>query len=75
MFIELNSAEQELLRDAKIAFNPGHALSEEEAFAMLDLVYEQEICYAQDAETNANSSVMAERYAHLADKIQAQIPE
>ena len=70
MKIILNRAEIELLINAEISFNPEKEYSEDEAFELLDKVYEREIYFVQDG-----NSQSATAYAHLADKIQGQIPE
>lgn len=74
MRIILNSADISLLERAKITFNPTADYSEDEALQLLERVYDEEVFYAQDADTKPSAQMDATDYAHLADKIQVQIP-
>lgn len=75
MRIQLNSEQQQLLEKHGVAINPEKEYSEEEAFELLDQVYDIEVQYAQDADTNATAEKLANEYAAIADAIQNQIPE
>jgi len=72
-FLEDN--EKRLLSEAEIEFAPEIDYSDDQAFELLDKIYEKENFFAQDAETNKNAKQLAVAYAHLADKIQATIPD
>lgn len=69
MKIRLDNIDIGLLSDARIAFNPEKDYSDDEAFELLDKVYDREVFFVQDG-----NSQNAAAYAHLADKIQEQIP-
>lgn len=74
MIFQLNKDERKLLQDFNIDFHSDFDYSNEEAFALLDQVYDAEIFYAQDSDTNRLSPYKANLYADLADKIQSLIP-
>lgn len=74
MIFQLNKDERKLLQDFNIDFRSDFDYSNEEAFALLDQVYDAEIFYAQDADSNSLSRYKANLYADLADKIQSLIP-
>ena len=59
-----------LLRSTGIKFEPEKEYSDDEAFDLLDKVYDREIFFVQDGDDQK-----AAAYADLADKIQEQIPD
>lgn len=73
MIFKLNSDEIKLLQAFSIDFQVGHHYSEDEAFALVDQIYDAEIFYAQDSDENGISLNKANLYADLADRIQASI--
>lgn len=73
MIFKLNSDEIKLLQAFSIDFQVGHHYSEDEAFALVDQIYDAEIFYAQNSEENETSFKKANLYANLADKIQTSI--
>ena len=58
-----------------ITILPNKEYSEDEALDLLDQVYDIEVLYAQDADTNAAARRLANEYASIADTIRNQIPE
>lgn len=70
MIIILNKTEIALLINTGINFEPKKEYSDDEAFDLLDKVYEREVFFVQDG-----NSQKAAAYADLADKIQEQIPD
>ena len=74
MIFQLNRDERKLLQDFNIDFRSDFDYSDDEAFALLDQVYDAEMFYAQDSDTNRLSRYKANLYADLADKIQSLIP-
>ena len=75
MRIQLNSKQQQMLEQVGIAIIPTKDYSDDEAFELLDKVYDVEIQYAQDADTSHAARQLANEYAAIADEIQSQIPE
>lgn len=75
MKIQLNSAQRQMLAGYGITILPDHEFSEDEALDLLDQVYDIEVLYAQDADTNAAARRLANEYAAIADAIRNQIPE
>ena len=70
MIIILNKTKIALLINTGINFEPKKEYSDDEAFDLLDKVYEREVFFVQDG-----NSQKADAYADLADKIQEQIPD
>lgn len=70
MKIKLDNIDMSLLNSAGIKFEPKKEYSDDEAFDLLDRVYDREVFFAQDG-----NSQKAAAYANLADKIQEQIPD
>ncbi|HHV42331.1 MAG TPA: hypothetical protein GXX72_05760 [Clostridiaceae bacterium] len=73
MMLKLTSSEITFLKNKKIDFKKDYDYSKEEAFSLLEQVYEVETVYA-DGETKVDLR-LASIYADIADKIQSQIPE
>ena len=75
MRIQLNSDQRQMLVGFGITILPNKEYSEDEALDLLDQVYDIEVLYAQDADTNAAARRLANDYAAIADVIRNQIPE
>lgn len=75
MRIQLNSDQRQMLAGFGITILPDKEFSEDEALDLLDQVYDVEVLYAQDADTNAAARRLANEYAAIADAIRNQIPE
>lgn len=73
MNVQLNESELKLLKDKDIKILSDKNYTEGEMFELLDKVHEIEVSYAQGS--SKYELKMAEQYAHIADKIQASIPE
>ena len=70
MKIKLDNTDIGLLNSAGIKFEPEKEYSDDEAFDLLDRVYDKEVFFVQDGDSRK-----AAAYANLADKIQEQIPD
>ena len=70
MKIILNKTEIALLINIGIKFEPEKEYSDDEAFDLLDKVYDREVFFVQGGDSRK-----AAAYADLADKIQEQIPD
>ncbi len=70
MKIKLDNIDMGLLNSAGIKFEPEKEYSDDEALDLLDKVYDREVFFVQDG-----NSQKAAAYANLADKIQEQIPD
>lgn len=75
MKINLTEKELNLLKEADIPFFPEQEYDEQSAFEFLDKIYDREVFFAQEADTNLKSRSLAAAYAKLADKVQMSIPE
>lgn len=75
MKIQLNSAQRQMLAGFGITILLDKEYSEDEALELLEQVYDIEVLYAQDADTNAAAKRLANEYAAIADVIRNQIPE
>lgn len=75
MRIQLNNEQQQMLAQMGITVIPDKDYSEDEAFALLDQVYDVEVRYAQDTDTDTTARRLANEFAAIADAIQQQIPE
>lgn len=75
MRIQLNDAEMKLLEQAGISIDPAADYTEDQAFDILEKVYDAEIYHAQSADTDKAARKLAAEVAAIADKIQGQIPE
>lgn len=75
MRIQLNSDQRQMLVGFGITILPNKEYSEDEALDLLDQVYDIEVLYAQDADTNTAARRLANEYASIADTIRNQIPE
>lgn len=73
MKFDLSSSEVELLEKKGISLDVNLEYTEDEAIDLLEAVRDIEISYSQFS-TSSEKSLYAQ-YAHLADKIFAQIPE
>lgn len=71
MKIVLSKNDEAFLREKGIVLKDEY--TEEEAFSLLDAVYAIEVFYAQ-GEENKGFARLANIYAGIADRIQAQIP-
>lgn len=70
MKIKLDNTDRGLLNSAGIKFEPEKEYNDDEAFDLLDRVYDREVFFVQDSDSRE-----AAAYANLADKIQEQIPD
>ena len=75
MKIHLECWQRQMLALAGVKIDAEQEYSEDEAFALLDRVYDIELWYAQDADRDLESKRLAMKYAAIADAIQDQIPE
>lgn len=71
----LSNNDLEMLDRENISIAPDSDYTEDEALAILDMVYEIEVKYAQDSYGNSVSRKLASQYADIADKIFKMIPE
>lgn len=75
MRIQLNNEQQQMLQKVGITIVPDKDYSDNEAFDLLERVYDTEVRYAQTADTDSAARRLAKEYAVIADSIQRQIPE
>lgn len=75
MKIVLADSEYRLLAAEDIPFDPDREYTDEEALELLELVYDAEIKYSNCPPEDKRAAETAEKYAHLADRIRALIPE
>ena len=75
MKIQLEEWQREMLALVGMNIDAEQELSEGEAFELLDRVYDIEVRYAQDADSDLESREFAKQYAAIADTIRHQIPE
>ena len=75
MKIVLSDCEYRLLEAEEIPFDPDWDYTDEEALEFLETVYDAEIKYSNVPPDDNLAAEMAVRYAHLADRIRALIPE
>lgn len=73
MNVQLNKSELKSLKDKGIEILSDKDYSEDEIFELLDKLREIEVFYAQGS--SENELKMANKYAHIADKIQSAIPD
>ena len=71
MKLKLSECDVHMLKDNSIEFDPKVEVSEDQAFELLDLIYEEEIEYANsEEESDLRFAIM---FASIADKLQAQL--
>ena len=73
--IGLTDRERELLAAEEIVFDPDRDHTDEEVLELLEKIYDAEIKYSSFPRDDARAAEEAVNYAHMADRIQALIPE
>lgn len=71
----LTDGEKLLLTEEGIAFDLAEQYSEDDILDLAEKIYDAEIFYAQDADSNEKNKLRADALGNLADKIQRMIPE
>ena len=75
MKILLSDDELRLLTAENISFEPDKEYTDQEAFELLEKVYDAEIKYSNYPSSDMRAMAKAAGYAHLADIIQNSIPD
>lgn len=75
MKILLLKEDKKLLTAEGIGFDQEREFTEQEAFELLEQIYDVEIKYSNFPRDDMKASEKAARFAHIADMIQNQIPE
>ena len=73
--IGLTDRERELLAAEEIVFDPDRDHTDEEVLELLEKIYDAEIKYSSFPPDDRRAAEEAVNYAHMADRIQALIPE